>query len=129
MYSAQQHRDFYELSKNLLQSPLPSERDGAEKRASNLRQVINYHEWRYYIQNDPVISDFDYDHLFKQLQAIEDAWPIQNAILRQRSACRAIFPKLSSKWLISPMLLAGEFLQRRRPPGFRRTGQKADRHG
>ena len=75
MFSSQQQRDLYELSKKLLPSPLPGDRAEADRRASDLREVINYHEWRYYIQNDPVISDYEYDQLFKQLQAIEDAWP------------------------------------------------------
>ncbi len=75
MYSGPQQRELYEWSKTLLQDPIPGDHPAAEARASRLRQVINYHEWRYYILNDPVISDYEYDQLFKQLQAIEDAWP------------------------------------------------------
>jgi DNA ligase (NAD+) len=39
--------------------------------AADLREVINYHEYRYAQLNDPVISDFEYDTLFKRLQALE----------------------------------------------------------
>ncbi|GAC1480458.1 MAG: NAD-dependent DNA ligase LigA [Flavisolibacter sp.] len=36
-----------------------------------LRAVLRYHEARYYIKNDPLISDFEYDLLFKALEKIE----------------------------------------------------------
>ena len=37
-----------------------------------LRDVLRFHEYRYYILNDPLISDFEYDQLFKALQKMED---------------------------------------------------------
>jgi len=40
-----------------------------------LREVLRFHENRYYILNDPLISDFEYDQLFKLLQKIESAQP------------------------------------------------------
>jgi DNA ligase (NAD+) len=46
--------------------------------AADLREVIHYHEFRYAQMNDPVISDFEYDTLFKKLQTLET----QNAELR-----------------------------------------------
>jgi DNA ligase (NAD+) len=36
-----------------------------------LRQVLRFHEYRYYILNDPLISDFEYDQLYKTLEKIE----------------------------------------------------------
>ncbi|MBC7777822.1 MAG: DNA ligase (NAD(+)) LigA, partial [Phycisphaerae bacterium] len=45
------------------------------ERAEDLRLVLRYHEWRYYVGNDPVISDFEYDQLYKQLETIESAHP------------------------------------------------------
>lgn len=36
-----------------------------------LRDVLQFHEYRYYVLNDPLISDFEYDQLFKQLEALE----------------------------------------------------------
>ena len=41
----------------------------------SLRNVLRFHEYRYYVLNDPLISDFEYDHLFKALQKIEDENP------------------------------------------------------
>jgi DNA ligase (NAD+) len=40
-----------------------------------LREVLRFHEKRYYIQNDPLISDFEYDALYKQLEALEKEAP------------------------------------------------------
>lgn len=40
-----------------------------------LREVLRFHEHRYYIQNDPLISDFEYDSLYKQLEALENENP------------------------------------------------------
>ena len=41
----------------------------------SLRNVLRFHEYRYYVLNDPLISDFEYDHLFKALQKMEDENP------------------------------------------------------
>ncbi|MDB5252563.1 MAG: ligase [Flaviaesturariibacter sp.] len=37
----------------------------------SLRDALRFHEYRYYIQNDPLISDFEYDTLYKSLEALE----------------------------------------------------------
>lgn len=74
MYSADQQRALYELSKQLLETTNPTNAEPAP-RAASLRQVIRYHEWRYYVQNDPVVSDYEYDILYKQLEALEAEYP------------------------------------------------------
>lgn len=38
-----------------------------------LREAIRYHDYRYYVEADPVISDAAYDVLFDRLVALEDA--------------------------------------------------------
>lgn len=40
-----------------------------------LRQVLRFHEHRYYIQSDPLISDFEYDTLYKGLERLESEAP------------------------------------------------------
>jgi DNA ligase (NAD+) len=45
------------------------------KDVSILRDVLRFHEHRYYIQNDPLISDFEYDSLYKLLEALEKENP------------------------------------------------------
>lgn len=76
MYTTQQEKAFFTLSKDLLTThdELP-ERMFAEPVIKNLRDVLVYHEWRYAVKNDPVISDFEYDRLYKRLEALEAAYP------------------------------------------------------
>jgi DNA ligase (NAD+) len=45
------------------------------KEIENLREVLRFHEHRYYIQNDPLVSDFEYDSMYKQLEALEKENP------------------------------------------------------
>ncbi len=40
-----------------------------------LRDILRWHEYRYYVQNDPLISDAEYDSLFKILQNFEQENP------------------------------------------------------
>ncbi len=44
-------------------------------RAAELRARINWHNYRYYVLDDPEIPDADYDRLFRELQALEAAHP------------------------------------------------------
>jgi len=76
MYTPDQQRALYDLSKTLLYTPAAQtlHADAAE-RAYDLRRLIRYHEWRYSVQNDPVISDFEYDQLYKMLEALEAEHP------------------------------------------------------
>jgi DNA ligase (NAD+) len=46
-----------------------------ETKIESLRNVLRFHEYRYYILNDPLISDYEYDQLFKALEKIETANP------------------------------------------------------
>ena len=41
-----------------------------------LRGVLRFHEYRYYVLNDPLLSDFEYDQLFKSLEKIERHYPL-----------------------------------------------------
>src|SRR6476620_596989 len=51
------------------------ERGITENKIENLRDVLRFHEYRYYILNDPLISDYEYDQLFKTLERIETENP------------------------------------------------------
>jgi DNA ligase (NAD+) len=76
MYSTNEQRALYELSKQLLENR-PADLFATEpaQKIQDLRKVIRYHEWRYYVKSDPVVSDFEYDQLYKQLEAIEAEYP------------------------------------------------------
>ncbi len=47
----------------------------AQKRISQLREIITEHNRRYYIDNLPIISDFEYDILLNELQTLEIKYP------------------------------------------------------
>jgi DNA ligase (NAD+) len=53
---------------------IDAEADAAEA-AEQLREALHYHNYRYYVLDDPVVSDAEYDRLFQQLQRIEAAYP------------------------------------------------------
>ena len=45
------------------------------KKIKSLRQQINDHNYRYYILDDPLISDGEYDQLFRKLEQLEKQHP------------------------------------------------------
>ena len=48
---------------------LDEEKNGiAPQKTGALREVLKFHEYRYYIENDPLIADGEYDKLYKQLE-------------------------------------------------------------
>ena len=40
----------------------------AKKQIKKLREEINLHNYRYYVENNPVISDYEFDQLLKKLE-------------------------------------------------------------
>ncbi len=57
---------------SLLDTPVT---DLQAQRATELRQLVQYHNRRYYELDDPEITDAEYDVLFRELQAIETDRP------------------------------------------------------
>ena len=47
----------------------------AGEEIEQLREAIEFHNYRYYIENDPVISDSKYDELFDRLVKLEEKFP------------------------------------------------------
>ena len=45
------------------------------ERLETLRQAVRYHAYRYYVLDDPVISDAEYDALWRELVALEAEHP------------------------------------------------------
>lgn len=52
-----------------------SARDGAARRARELREALTEHNYRYYVLDQPVISDAQYDGLLRELQVLERDHP------------------------------------------------------
>ena len=49
--------------------------DAGSARAAQLRVQIAQHDYRYYVLDDPLISDADYDRLMQELRSLEAAHP------------------------------------------------------
>ena len=75
LYSTAQQKQLFETSKQLIQEGISDEQVLAKEQAQKLREVIVYHEWRYYVLDQPVLSDYEYDCLFQMLKDIEAAYP------------------------------------------------------
>lgn len=54
---------------------MSSEKESVASRAEQLRRNLEYHNHRYYVLDDPEISDEQYDRLLRELQALEQAHP------------------------------------------------------
>lgn len=69
MYTKQEEQNLYEKAKTLQQA--------AEDAAivDDLRMVINYADRKYYVDDEPVLADVEYDTLFKKLKNIEAQYP------------------------------------------------------
>jgi len=44
-------------------------------RIDKLQELIEDHNYRYYVLNDPIISDEEFDNLFRELESLEKAYP------------------------------------------------------
>ena len=62
-------KELFEATKVFLSTPANT------SQIDSLRDLLRFHEWKYYVENNPVISDYEYDVLFKQLQKIETENP------------------------------------------------------
>jgi DNA ligase (NAD+) len=73
MYSVEHTQKLQNLTASLLKkinkNPL------AANDLDHLRSVLRFHEYRYYVMNEPLVADFEYDTLYKQLEKIEADHP------------------------------------------------------
>jgi DNA ligase (NAD+) len=76
MYSKEEQRRLYDVSKRLLsQNTEGVSAVEAATLVADVSAVLRYNEWRYYIMDDPQLSDFEYDTLYKKLESLEDRFP------------------------------------------------------
>ncbi len=52
-----------------------TEFENNKKRAEELRDILNYHSHKYYVEDSPEIEDFEYDKLLRELEIIEEKIP------------------------------------------------------
>jgi len=108
MYNKEQQRKLYDLSKRLLKTEIAENALTASAQVADLRSVLVYHEWKYAVQNDPVISDFEYDTLYKKLEAVEANFPtLQSPDSPTQRVANDLTTDLSSVAHLTPMLSLG----------------------
>lgn len=73
MYSSKETVALQKATEKLMKHVSDSDFD--VKDLDQLKSVLRFHEYRYYVENDPLISDFEYDQLYKGLEKIEKAHP------------------------------------------------------
>ena len=49
--------------------------EAIEKKLRILRETLQQHNYNYYVLDSPTISDYEFDHLLKSLQELEDQYP------------------------------------------------------
>lgn len=104
-YTPAEEKKLFDVSKRLLNIDTATTLPVATEQVEQLVQLLVYHEWRYYVLNDPLISDEEYDRLYKKLEALEAAFP---ALLRPESPTQRVGSDLTERFdtvrHLSPML-------------------------
>jgi DNA ligase (NAD+) len=73
--------------------------------AEQLREQLNTHNHRYYVLDDPSVTDSQYDSLFSQLQALEKQYPqLQDAQSPTQRVGGAVLSAFDSVKHVVPML-------------------------
>lgn len=87
MYSKKEQSQLFDLSKKYIAESV------GEEDYDSLVNLMQYHEWKYYVDNSPIISDKEYDILYKKLEHIESANP---TIVRDDSPTKRVSSDLNS---------------------------------
>jgi DNA ligase (NAD+) len=70
MYSIEQEKLFLEQAKHFQKNEIN------EDDLAIVRDIIEYADWKYYVQDNPILADVEYDMLFKKLKIFEEQNPI-----------------------------------------------------
>lgn len=54
---------------------MESEKETIKKRIDQLRRELDYHNYRYYVLDDPIVADAEYDRLMRELVDLEEKYP------------------------------------------------------
>jgi DNA ligase (NAD+) len=74
-YTDKEQKAFYDQTKKYLAVKDPGKL--SEMDIPVMEDLVRFHEYRYYVLNDPLVSDFEYDQLFKLLEWLEKKYPEQ----------------------------------------------------
>ena len=100
MYSKEQMQELRSERLYFLKNKNPT-KDFVTKLES-LRQVLRFHEYRYYVLSDPLISDFEYDTLYKILEKIEAENP---QLITPDSPTQRVGNSLNTEFITVPHLV------------------------
>ena len=93
MYTKDQTKDLQGLTNRLLKN---------SGTIDELRNVLRFHEYRYYILNDPLISDAEYDGLYKALEKLEKGNP---SLITADSPTQRVGNSLNKEFVTVPHLV------------------------
>ena len=100
-YREEDQKSVLELSRSYMRLDKISKQEQLDE----LVDLLHFHEWKYYINHDPIISDPEYDQLFdllKQTEKLNPEWARQDSpTQRVSSDLSADFPTVKH---LSPML-------------------------
>jgi DNA ligase (NAD+) len=80
------------------------DRETAVEQAARLREAIREHDYRYYVEADPVIADRTYDALFARLQELEEAFDLTTPDSPTRRVGGETLDELDTVEHVVPML-------------------------
>lgn len=77
MYSADEQKQFIDISAEFIKIAKGDRKSKKQdiEIIETLKDLIRYHDWRYYVLSEPVVSDFEYDQLFSWLKKLEESYP------------------------------------------------------
>ncbi|KAA9042086.1 NAD-dependent DNA ligase LigA [Ginsengibacter hankyongi] len=93
MYTKEQTKDLQALTNRL-----PKNAGTIDE----LRNVLRFHEYRYYILNDPLVSDAEYDSLYKTLEKLEKENP---SLITSDSPTQRVGNSLNKEFITVPHLV------------------------
>ncbi len=84
-----------------------------EEKIKKLRELIRHHDYMYYVLNQPEISDYEYDKLYKELKELEEKYPqfitpdsptqrVSGEVVKEFKPVKHTFPMLSLDNTYSP---------------------------
>ena len=77
MYGKEEMQQLQKRSHSFLSEAREENSTLPSKDISQLREVLRFHEYRYYVMNEPLVSDYEYDQLYQLLRRTELKYPEQ----------------------------------------------------
>lgn len=78
--------------------------DSIKKRIRDLVSEIEKHNHQYYVLDNPIVSDKEYDRLFKELQKLEADHPAEKPLHSPTDRVGAVLDKFAKHAHLTPML-------------------------